>query len=139
MTPVDAGFGNSAILAFNGPTLQVQIGKTREATGRLFPALIDTGAIVSCIDKDLAEELHLIPVDEVEMAGVHGVEPTIRYMAMVHIATLNFVGYGYLAGLPLRSSGFPQSVLLGRDFLKAHSMLYDGITGSVLVEKGRFP
>ena len=138
MTPVDAGFGDSAILAANGPTLRVQISKTREATGRLFPALIDTGAVVSCIDRDLAEELRLIPVDEVDMAGVHGVEPTMRYMAMVHIASLGFVGFGYLAGLPLRNSGFPQSVLLGRDFLKAHSMHYDGTTGVVLVERGGF-
>ena len=95
MSTANAGFTDSGeieahlALAWLGPTLRVQIGFDAEYTGstppqlpaKFYPALVDTGAATECIDSELAEELNLPVVDEVQIAGVQGVSTVNLYLA----------------------------------------------------------
>jgi len=45
------------------------------------PALIDTGATMSCIDDQLAQQLGLPLINQVQSAGVHGSAPLNVYLA----------------------------------------------------------
>lgn len=111
-----------------GPTLWVNIGNINK-----IPALIDSGARISCIDIDLAGRLSLQPVDIRPTAGVHGEQDTEFFLVEIHVPVLEFTESGLLAGLPLQGSGFYHTVLLGRDFLQSVHMAYGGHSGTVTV------
>ena len=139
MPPTNAGFINKSLLMQHGPTLWVQVGfdvnyragGVPELPGDELPALIDSGALQSCIDLDLAVRLGLLRVDVLPIIGVHGAQDAPFYVAHIRVPALRLTRRGKLAGLPLQRSGFSHSVLLGRDFLANVNMLYLGDVGSV--------
>ena len=133
MPSTNAGFSNSKYLALYGPTLWVRVGAQDSTEASQVQALIDTGADLSCVDIDLARNLSLQLADIRPTRGIHGEQRTEFFLAELRIPVLNFIGRGMLAGLQLQSSGFRHSVLLGRDFLRHFSMLYEGRTGATIV------
>lgn len=145
MDSVEAGFPNSEDLFTYGPTLYVQIGFDLQyrigassppaLSGVTWPALIDTGALLSCIDSALAEQLRLPVANEDVVTGVHGPQETAFYAAQVYAPELDLTAYGLFAGLPLVQSGFLHSALIGRSFLRDCQMHYDGPSGSVTVSR----
>ena len=66
-------------LSWYGPTIHVQMGfdasyrlvspHSPNLSSQLLPALVDTGAVVSCIDSDLALQLRLPLIDQQQVAG----------------------------------------------------------------------
>ena len=144
MPPTNAGFSDSGSLLRFGPTIYVQIGldpayKTGEQFPRLpsvnLPALVDTGANLSCIDSSLAGRLRLPVVDRKSVIGVHGPVQTDFYAAQIYTPALNLVTHGIFAGLPLTRSGQLHYALIGRSFLKDFTMTYEGRTGRVTISK----
>ncbi len=142
MPAIEAGFSDSGTLFRFGPTIYVQIGldptdKTAARSPRLpsvnLPALVDTGATLSCIDSSLAARLQLPVVDKKSVIGVHGPVQTDFYAAQIYTPALNLVTYGIFAGLPLISSGQLHYALIGRSFLKDFAMTYEGRTGRVTI------
>ncbi len=135
----------SDLLLILGPTLGVQIGfdeQYRPGIGRLpalpsslHPGLVDTGASLSCIDSDLAVLLDLPVVDRKPVAGVHGAQEVNMHLAQIYIPTLQHVVYGEFAGVHLKAGGQQHLALIGRHFLQAFTMTYDGRTGSVIIRK----
>ena len=98
---------------------------------RLVSALIDTGAMESCVDEDLAKELQLPLIDKGKCSGVGGPHELNVYMGHIRIVPLNFIQYGRFVGAKLREGGQMHQALLGRTLLQNMILNYDGRTGAV--------
>lgn len=149
MPTTSAGFTDSKdgsaghLLATVGPTLAVQVGfdpKFEPMSGtrpdlpsRGWPALVDTGAAVSCIDSTLAVGLGLPVVDREEVSGVHGAGEVNICIAQIYVPELEFTIYGRFFAAHLSAGGQPHAPLIGRSFLRHFAMAYDGRTGSVTI------
>lgn len=130
------------MLVSQGPTLYVDIGfdplykpdppgkiPTPGMTG--LQALVDTGATTSCIDSGLAMQLNLPIFDRQKISGVGGVHEVNMHLAQIHVPSLNFTIYGSFAAVDLIAGGQPHHALIGRSFLRAFVMVYEGTTGTV--------
>ena len=133
------------LLAWARPTRGVQIGFDPEyapdAGGRpdlssgMFPALVDTGAIESCIDSALAREPDLPVVDRTTVAGVHGATEVNLHIAHIYVPGLDWMVYGEFAGVHLAAGGQPHLALMGRTFLRDFTLTDEGETGRVTIER----
>ena len=152
MLIADCGFGDSPLnsgaekLALDGPTLLVDIGfdpKCQYAVnGSTFksditqvPALIDTGAALSCIDNELARSLNLPLVDRRVFLSLAGECELNAYLAHIAIPSLSFFQHGIFFGVPLFKRPPFFRALLGRTFLRGMVLVYDGPTGSVRIAR----
>lgn len=130
-------------LVFMGPTLLVDIGfdstfnpqvAQHPQPGTLtqgLQALVDTGAIESCIDRQLAEELGLPIIDRRQIAGVGGRHEVNIHLAQIYIPSLAFTIWGNFAAVDLLAGGQTHRALIGRTFLRSFTMIYTGTTGDV--------
>lgn len=140
---VPGGASGAELLAVYGPTLSVNIGfdshwKPSVGTAPTpgitsIEALVDTGASECCMDNLLATQLNLPIIDERPIGGVGGRHMANMYLAQVRVPSLNFVVYGAFAGVHLAEGGQVHRALIGRTFLRAFRMTYNGITGTVVV------
>ena len=96
-------------------------------------ALVDTGAVESCIDSRVAAELGLAQVDTATILGVGGSVKLPVYVARIEIPALQTYTVGMFAGVHLMLGGLPYGALLGRSFLRNYAMLYEGRTGRVTI------
>ena len=138
------------MLVATGPTIAVEIGFNQDLfhadpavvqqaiasahaqpPAQLVDALIDTGAVESCIDEDLAKELQLPLIDQAEGSGIGGTEKFNIYLGYIRIAALGFLQYGRFMGVRLRAGKQPHQALLGRSVFKDMILVYDGRDGSV--------
>lgn len=139
------------LLIQKGPTIAVEIGfdqglvhpdpamvQAAVAAVRATPpaatqveALIDTGALESCIDEDLATQLDLPMVDQIDASGVHGQSQLNVYLGYIRIISLDYLQYGKFTGARLNAGGQPHKALLGRTVLQGMILVYDGRDGSV--------
>lgn len=153
MQGTECGFGGGAggvsacdLLITNGPTLAVNIGfdlsysptasnppPTLPVVG--IPALVDTGAADSCIDRLLAAQLKLPIVDRQRIAGVHGARVVNMHLAQIHVPSLDVTLYGKFAAVDLLAGGMIHHALIGRTFLRHFTMTYNGTTGSVVLSR----
>ena len=146
MPSVDCGFSNRDDLINYGPTLLVDVGfdpafdpDKRGAAPvpsvQQIHAVVDTGATISCIDKQLAAQLKLPVVDRANFGGISGNYLADMHAAQIHIPALDFTQYGSFAGVDLVSGGQRHFVLIGRTFLGNFQMNYNGITGEVVISR----
>jgi predicted aspartyl protease len=141
MPTVNCGFTNGEELGLYGPTLAVEIGfdsNFQAGTGNRpvlqsgpLPALVDTGAVESCIDSALAEVLQLPIVDRLQISGVGGAAEVNVHLAQIYIPELQHVIHGPFSAVHLTAGGQPHYALIGRTFLHNYTMIYDGRTGAV--------
>ena len=134
--------GRDALIRY-GPTLYVQIGfdptyrpaeTTRPNLSDIrLPALVDTGALESCIDSALASKLGLPIVDQGAIADVHGASTVNVHLAQIYVPDLDSTVYGRFSGVHLSEGGQPHSALIGRTFLQNVTMVYEGRTGTVTI------
>ena len=138
------GVSGSVLLEAHGPTIQVDIGfdpayQLNQPGSKPIPgmtgihALVDTGAMESCIDSMLATQLNLPIVDRRPVSGVHGTLDVNMYLAQVHFPTLSFTIHGAFAGVHLLAGGQIHMALIGRTFLRHCTMVYQGRTGAVII------
>lgn len=126
-----------------GPTVNVTVGHldsksanpalAKDQASESVPALVDTGALESCIDDALAKKLGLPVIDRQTCSGVSGPSTHDVYLAMIDIPTLQFAQYGRFMGVHLAVGGQPHHVLLGRTLLKDMMLVYDGVHGTVTI------
>jgi predicted aspartyl protease len=124
-----------------GPKIRVDIGLDRDyrpgqkqppnLSRKYLVALIDTGAMESCIDSSLAEALALPIIDKTTVLGVHGPKLVNIHLGQIYIRDLAFPIMGELAGLDLKSHGQGFDALIGRETLSALRLTYDGPSGVV--------
>lgn len=148
MARILCGFNSSpgapghVLLAMHGPTLAVQIGfdpaYNPQTPGPALPqnlieALVDTGAAESCIDTALAMSLNLPIVDRRTVGGVGGAHEVNMHLAHIHIPALRFTIHGLFAGVSLQAGGQRHQALIGRTFLQAFTMVYEGRSGTVII------
>ncbi len=94
---------------------------------------MDTGAGISCIDNILASQLKLPIGDRRPISGAHGKAEVNMYLAQVHVPSLSFTIYGMFAGVDLQAGGQMHMALIGRTFLSAFTLIYEGRTGTVTI------
>lgn len=139
----DSGRPDGRLLVAYGPTLRVTVShfaqdaETGETPTEVVAALVDTGASESCIDNQLAEDLGLPVIDEMDMSGVGGTKKHKVYLASVNIPELEFGQYGRFAGVDLRDGGQLHQALLGRTFLQNVILIYDGLRAQVTLASQR--
>lgn len=138
------GIHGSLLLSAMGPTLLVDIGfdpDFKVQTPPMVPrpsisnveALVDTGAGESCIDSLLASQLNLPIVDKRPIGGIGGQQMADMYLAQIRVPSLSFTIYGLFAGVHLAAGGQRHKALIGRTFLQAFTMVYEGKTGTVTI------
>lgn len=132
------GHSDDGALQASGPTIQVSVctmftGNPADMKCELVTALVDTGACKSMIDEELAVKLGLVVVDKANCIGIGGGSVHSIYMAGIIIPHLDYQQFGQFMSAPLKKSGNPQHVLLGRDFLSNTVMIYDGIRAQVTI------
>jgi predicted aspartyl protease len=142
---VPGGATGSELLTRYGPTLSVDVGFDPDFVQKDGPtatpkpgmtgihALVDTGAGESCIDSELAAQLNLPVVDRRMVSGAHGSQEVNMHLAQVRVPSLNIVIYGAFAGVHLAAGGQFHKALIGRTFLDAFTMVYEGNTGTVTI------
>lgn len=128
-------------LVVHGPTLFVDIGfdpgfqpgptSVPVPAAKGLWALVDTGAVESCIDGALATALGLPIIDRRQIAGVSGLKEVNVHLAQIHVPTLAFTIYGPFAAVDLAGGGQRHQALIGRTFLQHFMMIYYGMTGTV--------
>lgn len=130
--PVEIGF-NPGLIHPDPAMVQAAVAAVHAAppASQLLDALIDTGAGESCIDEDLATQLQLPLVDQIQTAGVHGQSKLNVYLGYIRVPSLGFVEYGRFTGARLSAGGQPHRALLGRTMLQQMILVYDGRDGSV--------
>lgn len=149
MPTTDAGFvdgpGHSAsdALAVYGPTLPVRVGFDPEfepmlddpplLPDQLWPALVDTGATLSCIDSALAGRLALPIVDREPVAVANGRDFLNVHLAQMYVPALDMTVQGRFHAVHLSAGGQPHAALIGRSFLRYYTMVYEGKTGTVTI------
>jgi len=124
-----------------GPTLMVNIGfdptyDPATAKAPVLPpeqlyALVDTGAVESCIDADLAMRLNLPVIDRRNISGAHGAKEVNVHLAHIHVPSLLHIIYGPFCAVDLAGGGQQHRALIGRTFLRSFTMVYEGRTGNV--------
>ena len=118
-----------------GPRVDVRIFLPEEAAAlRTNPpdpvegsALIDTGASSTCISYDVAKALELVPVDEevVTSPGAQKRHPV--YAVTWELKDSGFKPFTNKRVIGVNLSGQDLCMLIGRDFLMATRLHYDGI------------
>lgn len=120
-----------------GPLIEVEVGQpnsvieSMKAQGRDIPpstslvALIDTGASISAINADIAQQLGLLQTGAVPIGGVGGVREHPVYAAALRIPGGPEYGAVQLIGAYLQ-----QQMLIGRDILCSMTLVYDGLGGA---------
>ena len=126
-----------------GPTLEVKIGFDvnfkpgsniiPDLPSSLYPALIDTGTMESCIDSTVAGSLDLPISGRERVAGALGPSEVNMYLAQIHIPDLNTIIFGQFAGVHLSAGNQHHLALIGRTFLLNFNLNYDGRTGRVTI------
>ncbi len=151
MPIVDCGFrdgplGSGAeILVQRGPILQVNIGLDPEykyESGSALnsdimqvPAMVDTGAVFSCIDDDLSRSLDLPLVDRRVFCMLNGKRECNAYLAHMVVPALSLFQHGIFYGLCFAEIDQPYQAVLGRTFLRDMMLVYDGRTGCVRIAR----
>ena len=152
MPIADCGFADGQhgsgwdLLLRYGPTLHVDIGFDTDfdygtsqsfpaSTATRIPALVDTGATMSCIDDSLAQSLHLPLVDRQTVSGVGGQHTCDVYLAHIVAPTLEWFQWGLFYGVSLAAGGQLHQALIGRSFLQSMMLIYDGRTGLVQIAR----
>ena len=151
MHEVEGGFPSAVrgdgvnLLIQYGPTLLVRIGfdqghqSDTEDIPNLpeagHPALVDTGATLSCIDSALAAMLHLPIVDRELVSGVHGSDEVNVHLGQIYVPSLDFVILGRFHAVHLAKGNQPHRAILGRTFLRNFKMVYDGPAASVVISR----
>lgn len=112
------------------PAGTLQPGGTTPTQITAFPALIDTGATVTCISPQVVQTVGLQPIGMIPMVSATQAVPVNTYL--VDLA-LPFGGTGFLMqGMQVMefvtSSGSPFQILVGRDILSrgTFTMSFDG-------------
>jgi hypothetical protein len=97
-------------------------------------ALVDTGAMQSCIDATLAMQLKLPIINQTKVAGARGAAVLNVHMAQLYVPALPHLIWGHFIGADLTGGGQAIRAILGRDFLRHFKMTYDGRSGFVTIE-----
>jgi hypothetical protein len=77
--------------------------------------------------------LNLPIVDRRRVSGVHGAGDVNVHLAHVHIPNLGYTIYGPFCAVDLVAGGQAHHALIGRTFLQAFTMIYEGRTGTVTI------
>jgi predicted aspartyl protease len=127
-----------------GPCVQVSITLADQIASELIKrqepvpppvsglALIDTGAISSCIDEETAKQMQLPVVNVVSMASAsHASTKANQYPIKLQIAGIPISFNSTATGAPLKTAHQGLIALIGRDLLQHCVLIYNGALGSV--------
>jgi hypothetical protein len=102
-------------------------------------ALIDTGASISAIDRNVAERLGLQPINRVPIRACGDAAP---FWAPTYLVLFTFAARDLedrtvaVVGLPLSRKQGDEVALIGRDLLRTARFSYDGPAGGFSLDFG---
>ena len=112
------------------PTGILQLGATAPTQITAFPALIDTGATVSCISPQVVQTVGLQPIGMTPMVSATQAVPVNTYLVDLALpfGAASFLMQGMQVMEFVTSSGSPFQILVGRDILSrgTFTMSFDG-------------
>lgn len=118
-------------LAQQGAIVQVTVGPPSAGGGgqqQQLQAMIDTGASISGITLQAAQQLGLQAVGSTQLGGVGGTSQAPIYAAALAVPQFNVsVDPLQIAGV---SAGLPVDMLIGRDILRNLILTYYGVRGN---------
>jgi predicted aspartyl protease len=93
--------------------------------------LIDTGACVTCVDEDLAQQLQLPAIDVVQMSSAShaATQQNVYPIEFEIVGAAIRINVPRAIGASLASQGI--IALIGRDFLQHCTLFYNGVTGAI--------
>ena len=100
----------------------------RESTG---VAMVDTGARITVIDIEYAQEVGLEEDGAHQITGATGVGEYPRFKADIEVPWLNITVRSPVGGAPLRTNNIPWNALIGRDVILQFELRVDGMTGMI--------
>jgi predicted aspartyl protease len=103
------------------PSCEVTIRHGNES--RVLPALVDSGASLTCIPKHLVGDLRLIRVGDIAISGATGHDESEGLYAV----TLEFLGIQF-PNHPVASLGKRSYLIIGRDILNKYNSIHSGPT-----------
>ena len=127
---------NGADLERHGPCFEVLLAASASLSETPFKyrALVDTGAQFSAIDCGVRKELQL-RLHDLEPVEVVGFNTTETMLCDMYLACLSIPGLNLQETVPFLEGRLKaarvSSVILGRDFLRAMRLGYNGETGRV--------
>lgn len=126
-----------AALHFRGPTLDatlLTLSDSASRAGVAGSALVDTGAAVSCIDRDAAERAGLSVVGEGRLgSATHANEVVPIYAGRLRIQRFVDISLMSAYGANLQHQGL--IALIGRDVLQEWTVFYNGPEGLVTLAR----
>lgn len=128
------------LLPENMTTFAEPMASSTDLSGgvKMFMALLDTGASVTCISKNVIDEVQLDPVGKTRMSGATGVTDVDQYNFCVGFISdavqqpsgimSGALQLHWVEGCEFSNHGFGFDVLLGRDILcrGVFSISFDG-------------
>ena len=100
----------------------------RESTG---VAMVDTGARITVIDIEYAQELGLEEDGTHRITGATGVGEYPRFRTDIEVPWINVTVPSPVGGAPLRTNNIPWNALIGRDIILQFELRVDGMTGMI--------
>jgi hypothetical protein len=92
------------------------------------PALLDTGASVSCVDKSVPPKLGLNPVGTTILQGAKGGGPSSLFPMRLEIQVMKWtIDYSNMVEADLAALGY--LAIIGRDVLRLAQFVYHGHVG----------
>jgi len=145
-TNVDFQLGPYALsrFGFNIPVIANSIPLHREAPNaksKLVMAHFDTGAVITCIDEKLADELELLPIGVSTIQTANGPKDVKQYVIDVSFPGTGLKGYCLsvnscsLAYKPEFGNADPTNfaLLIGRDVMAHWNIVWNGPTSTVII------
>ena len=136
--------GRPVDLINKGVLTEVHVGGVRSPSPlRRLRAIVDTGAQLGYyIDIETAKEIGLREIEGIRVptSSAAGLEEAPVYLAQLRIPALDVAARAVpVYSLDIRRMGVTFNFILGREFLRGFTMIYDGPTGGVTVEAARSP
>jgi len=131
------------VLRTRGPAVEIAVAVSSELEQSLSDAnqpvraaitglaLIDTGAVATCVDETVAQQLGVAPIDVVRISSASHAQAdkSVYPVRLRLLGTTIEVAASRAIGVPLQPQGF--IALLGRDFLERFVLIYNGPAGEM--------
>jgi predicted aspartyl protease len=115
-----------AVITLGEPAYSNTIRRNREMPKTIcVQALVDTGASICCITKDIVDSLGLLPRDTVKVLTPSSEDERPLYEIAIAIPDLSTT-FLFIDAVLVTLSGQPHQALIGRNVLQHLTMIYRG-------------
>ena len=111
--------------------IPIQISACHDSPKYLVNAVIDTGAIMSCVSQELARKMKLTPIDTTVLVTANSQSEAPSYMVDVFFDTMCIKNVKVCSA---EFKGRENTFLIGMDILNKGKLVIDNINGATTIE-----